>query len=131
MLVFKQVFTFLKVCCSIAVPFCQNFFSRENGAQDENLPPINENGRKSSTILARLKKRFYVRNLRIFVISWCLSLASLSSLVYCLWVRPEAYPRVEHPKSSSLGLAPVLPAEIRLDGKSLPGTNTLAYYEHP
>ncbi len=26
----------------------------------------------------------------------CLSLAGLSGLVYCFWVRPGAYPRVEH-----------------------------------
>ncbi len=40
-------------------------------------------------------KTFYGRKLRIFLISWCLLLSSLSSLVYCLWARPEAYPRVE------------------------------------
>jgi len=32
-----------------------------------------------------------------------LSLAGLSSLVICLWVRPGAYPRVEHLKDASLG----------------------------
>jgi hypothetical protein len=30
-----------------------------------------------------------VGNLQIFVISYCLSQASFSSLVYSLWVRPE------------------------------------------
>ncbi len=33
------------------------------------------------------------------VMSKCLSLASLPSLALCLWVRPGAYPRVEHLKS--------------------------------
>jgi hypothetical protein len=32
-----------------------------------------------------------------------LSLASLSSLVYCLWVKPGAYHSVEHQKGTSLG----------------------------
>jgi hypothetical protein len=32
----------------------------------------------------------------------CLSLSRFSSLVLCLWVRPEAYPRVEHLKGASL-----------------------------
>jgi hypothetical protein len=32
----------------------------------------------------------------------CLSLASLSGLAYYLWVRPGAYPRVEHLKGASL-----------------------------
>jgi hypothetical protein len=32
-----------------------------------------------------------------------LLLASLSSLVYCLWARPGAYSRVEHLKGVSLG----------------------------
>jgi hypothetical protein len=56
-----------------------------------------------------------------------LSLASLSSLVYCLWTRTGAYSRMEHLKGSSIGLAPALPTNIRLDWKSLTGTNTLAY----
>ncbi len=44
-------------------------------------------------------KSFYGRNLRIFVISWNVcAWESLSSLVQCLWVRPGAYPRVEHLK---------------------------------
>jgi hypothetical protein len=33
----------------------------------------------------------------------CLLLASLSSLVNCLWARPGAYLRVEHLKDVSLG----------------------------
>jgi hypothetical protein len=32
----------------------------------------------------------------------------------CLWVRPGAYPRVEHLKGASLGLAMALPENIRL-----------------
>ncbi len=38
-----------------------------------------------------------------------LSLARLSSLAYCLWAKPGAYPRVEHLKGSSIGEAPALP----------------------
>jgi hypothetical protein len=42
---------------------------------------------------------FYGRMLRVFVKSQSvLSLASLPSLVYCLW--PRAYNRVEHKKGS-------------------------------
>ncbi len=59
-----------------------------------------------------------------------LSLPSLSSLVYCLWARPGAYPWVEHLKGSSIGHAPVLPTNIRPGWKGLPGTNTLAYQEN-
>ncbi len=36
----------------------------------------------------------------------CLSLASLSSLLYCLQVRKGAYPRVENLNDASLGYAP-------------------------
>ncbi len=43
---------------------------------------------------------------------YCFSLASCSSLVYCLWARPGAYPRVEHLKGSSIGKAPVLRRNI-------------------
>jgi hypothetical protein len=57
----------------------------------------------------------------------CVSLAILSTLVYCLRVRPGAYPRVEHLKFASLRLAPALLANIRLHGKGLPRTNKLAY----
>ncbi len=34
----------------------------------------------------------------------CLSLASLSSFVNCLWARPGAYPRVQNLKVSSIGV---------------------------
>jgi hypothetical protein len=47
------------------------------------------------------------------------------SLIF--WIRPVAYLRVEHPKSASLSYATVLPVNIRLGWKDLPGTNTLAY----
>jgi hypothetical protein len=57
-----------------------------------------------------------------------LSLASLSCIVLCLWIRSWAYPRVEHLKGASLGYAPALPTNIRLGWNGLPGTNTLAYY---
>jgi len=33
-------------------------------------------------------------------------------------------------KASSIGTAPALPTNIRLGWKSLPETNTLAYYEN-
>jgi hypothetical protein len=74
---------------------------------------------------------FLVHNLQIFVISYSsLSLASLSSLVYCLWARPGAYPRVEHLKGSSIRQVPALPTNIRPGWKGLPGTNTLTYWAH-
>jgi len=57
-----------------------------------------------------------------------LSLASLSSPVKSLQVRPKAYPKKEHMKGVSLWQALALPANIRL---GLPRTNTLAYYENP
>ncbi len=41
-----------------------------------------------------------------------LSLASSSSIVYCLWARLWAYPRVEHLKGSSIGQTPVLPKTL-------------------
>jgi hypothetical protein len=36
---------------------------------------------------------------------------------------------VEHLKGSSIGQAPVLPTNVRLGWKRLPGTSALAYYE--
>jgi hypothetical protein len=59
-----------------------------------------------------------------------LSLAGLSSLFYCLRVRPGAYPRVEHLKDVSLGQAPSLPARTEQSWKGLPVANALAYYEN-
>ncbi len=35
---------------------------------------------------------------------WSLSLESLSSIVQCLWVRPGAYPKMEHMKGALFGL---------------------------
>jgi hypothetical protein len=58
-----------------------------------------------------------------------LSLATFSSLVLYLQVRPGAYTRVEHLKGASLGKAPALLENIRLDYKSLPGANVLANYK--
>jgi hypothetical protein len=43
-----------------------------------------------------------------------------------LWVRPAAYPIVEHLKGASLGEAPALLTNIRLEWNCLPG----AYYRH-
>ncbi len=51
-------------------------------------------------------------------------MVGLSCLVQCLWLRPGTYPRVEHPKGTSLVQAPALVTNIRPDCKSLPGTNT-------
>jgi len=47
-----------------------------------------------------------------------------------LWVRPGAYPRVEHLKGGSLGYAQALLANIRRGWKGLAGINNLAFYEH-
>ncbi len=59
----------------------------------------------------------------------CFFLSGLVNLVYCLWVRPGAYPREKHLRSTcaSLGRSPVLLAKTIL---GLPGTNTLAYHKH-
>jgi hypothetical protein len=48
---------------------------------------------------------------------------SHSSLIYCLWARRGAYPRVEHLEGPLIGQAPALPTYIRLGWKGLPGTN--------
>ncbi len=80
--------------------------------------------RNSNATWGLYYKKFYSRNLRIFYNSQCLTLASLSSLVQCLWVRPGTYPKVEHLKGASLGQAPALPTNTRLGWKGLPGTNT-------
>ncbi len=45
-------------------------------------------------------------------------------------MRPGAYLRVGHLSGAPLGYAPALIANIRPWWKGLPGTNTLAYYEH-
>ncbi len=52
-------------------------------------------------------RTFCGRNLQIFVISQCLSLASFSSLILCLHLMPEPA-RVKHLSSSTLGQAPGL-----------------------
>jgi hypothetical protein len=57
-------------------------------------------------------------------------MASLSSLDYCLWARPGAYPIVEHLKGPLRGYVPTLQTDIRLGWKGLPWTNTLAYYKN-
>ncbi len=51
-------------------------------------------------------------------------------LVYCLSVRPRAYPRVGHMKGGSHTKFLALLGSIRLGWKGRPGTKTLAYYEH-
>ncbi len=69
-------------------------------------------------------KTFFVRRLRIFVISQSVCPWQAFQAQTNLLVRPGAYPRVKHLKGASLGQAPALPANIRLGLKSLPGTNT-------
>ncbi len=59
----------------------------------------------------------------------CLSLACLFKLV-SLSTRQGACPSVEHLKGASLGEASAVLPNIKLGRKGLPGTNTLAYYEH-
>ncbi len=62
----------------------------------------------------------------------CLSQAGISSLVYCLWVRPgDHHPKVEHLQGASLGYGygPALLANIIIGWKGLRGTNTSAYRE--
>ncbi len=54
-------------------------------------------------------------------------MASFNSLVYCLWAMPGAYLRVEHLEGTSLGQAQ--PYQ-QTSWKSVPETNTLAYYEN-
>ncbi len=48
-----------------------------------------------------------------------------------MFERPGAYPRVEHPKGDTLGLAPALPPNFRQGWKGLLEINTLAFYENP
>jgi hypothetical protein len=55
------------------------------------------------------------------------SLAILSSLVYCLQVRPGAYPRAEH-LTTRVGSNLTKKYTTRLEGLS--GTNTLAYWTY-
>ncbi len=51
----------------------------------------------------------------------CLSLAGLLKLVYCLWVWPGAYTRVEHLKGASLGKVLAISSNIRKGWKCLQG----------
>jgi hypothetical protein len=60
----------------------------------------------------------------------CLSLASLSSLFYCLRPGQEPTPRVEHLKGSSIGYILPSPTNIILSWKDLPRTNALPYYKY-
>ena len=57
-------------------------------------------------------------------------ISSLSSLVYCLRVRPEPN-RMKHLSGAPLyGRLLASPTNTRLGWKGLPGINTLAYYEN-
>ncbi len=66
-------------------------------------------------------KTYYGHNLQISMES--LSLANLSSLIQCLWVRLRAYPRVYHLKGASVGQLLALATNIRLGWNSLSGTS--------
>jgi hypothetical protein len=57
----------------------------------------------------------------------CLSLTSLSGIIYCLRVMAGAYPRGEHLKVVTLSYALSLHSNIGLGWKGFPGINTLAY----
>ncbi len=60
----------------------------------------------------------------------CSSLASLSRIVWCLWVSQEPT-QVKHLSGAPLqGRLLALPTSNRLGWKSLPGTNIIAYYEN-
>jgi len=50
-----------------------------------------------------------------------MSLASLTSMAQCMWVRPGAYLIVKHLKGASLRLALVLPTNITLGWKVFSG----------
>ncbi len=52
------------------------------------------------------------------------------SLISEFVVKARSLPFNEAPKCATLGYAPALLANIRLDWKGLPGTNNLAYHEH-
>ncbi len=60
----------------------------------------------------------------------CLSLAGLSNLVYCLWIKlPHA--QLKHlPGASLKGRLLALPTNIRVSWNGLSGTNTLVFYQH-
>ncbi len=51
----------------------------------------------------------------------CLSVESHYSLVLCLWVRPGAFPRMEHLKDASLGQSQPLP-------QNAPGANVIKLF---
>ncbi len=55
--------------------------------------------------------------------------SSLTSLFFK--IKPGAYPLAECLKDATLRYALALLTNIRLSWKSLPGTNTLAYYGNP
>ncbi len=60
----------------------------------------------------------------------CLSLAGLSRLMFAGKVKAKPTP-LKHLSSDPLQVMFLaLPTNIRLNWKSLPGTNTVAYYEH-
>ncbi len=66
-------------------------------------------------------KTFYICNFWIFIITLSVCPWQDWQPVYCLWSRPGAYPRAEHLKDSSIGQPPVLPTNIRIGWKGLPG----------
>ncbi len=62
----------------------------------------------------------------MFVISWSVHIEY--SLIFV--GKAVAYPRLKHLKSASLRKARSLLTNVRLGWKGLPGTNSLANYEH-
>jgi hypothetical protein len=73
-----------------------------------------------------------IKKLKVFNNRLCDSLASWEDTGLCsdLWVRPGAFPRVDHMKCASFWQHLAILANIRPGWKGLSGTNTLAYCEH-
>ncbi len=101
---------------------------RPNGFRSKDVTPIyrNEKMKKwkkfknfaSFQQVSQSYKTFCGCNLQLFAISQS-ALAGRSSLVQCLWVRPESYPIVEYLKDASRGSALALLAKIRLGWNGL------------
>ncbi len=64
---------------------------------DGRLKEVGRPGVNAISLLTVVKIRMFSGKLK------CLVLAGLSSLVWCVWVRPGACPRVEDFKGASLG----------------------------
>jgi len=64
----------------------------------------------------------------MFVISECLSLTSLSSLMFV--IKTGAYPSGTLKEAPEFDGLLALPTNIRLGWKGLPGANTSTYHDH-